>query len=253
MMIPRLDSEDFLQSQSDSTEKPDRELEIAAITSELPSVDSISTSTVMRLDAPSMRPFSITERASVIYSTLPSQKHQEGTSFHGIKGYGRKYIFVIDCSRSMRARFDMARKGLIEALLELDEQHSVQVIFFDRYIHLPLNEFGQADANALPATKENVERLIQWIASIQLGPGGSPHRALTLALETDPDLIYLLSDGEFSVEVVSEITRRNQRLDGFGDLRRVSVIHTIDYGAVDNDSALRELARLNGGKYLPYQ
>lgn len=153
----------------------------------------------------------------------------------------------------MGSRFDMARKGLIEALLALDEQHSVQVIFFDRYIHLPMNEVGQTNANVLAATKGNIERLIQWIASIQIGPGGSPHRALILALETEPDLIYLLSDGEFSPEVVNEITRRNQRLDGFGDPRRVSVIHTIDYGAVEKNSALRELARLNGGKYLPHQ
>ena len=253
MMIPQFDSEHFLQSHSNSTEKPDSELEIAAVSSELTPVDPISTSTVMRLDAPDMRPFPITERASLVHSTLPSQKLQEGTSFHGIKGYGEKFIFVIDCSRSMGTRFDMARKGLIEALLALDEQHSVQVIFFDRSIHLPMNELGQADANALPATKGNLERLIRWIESIQLGPGGSPQRALTRALETEPDLIYLLSDGEFSVEVVSEITRRNQRLDGFGDPRRVSVIHTIDYGAVDKDSALRELARLNGGKYIPYQ
>ena len=253
MMIPKFDSEEFLQSHSNSTVKPDSELEIAPVSAELPSIDPISHSTLVRLDAPSMRPFPITERASVSQSTVPSQKHQEGTSFHGIKGYGRNFIFVIDCSRSMGSRFDMARKGLIEALLELDEQYSVQVIFFDRYIHLPMDDFGQVSANALPATKGNVERLIRWIASIQLGPGGSPHRALTLALETEPDLIYLLSDGEFSVEVVSEITQHNQRLDGFGDPRRVSVIHTIDYGAVEKDSALRELARLNGGKYLPYQ
>lgn len=252
-MIPRFDSDDFLQSHSNSTEDPDRELEIAAVSLGLPSVDPISTSTVMRLDAPNMPPFPITERASLINSTLPSQKHQEGTSFHGIEGYGTKFIFVIDCSRSMGSRFDLARKGLIETLLELEEQHSVQVFFFDRQVHLPLNQFGQADANALPATKGNIERLIQWIASIQIGPGGSPHRALILALETEPDLIYLLSDGEFSPEVVNEITRRNQRLDGFGDPRRVSVIHTIDYGAVDKNSALRELARLNGGKYLPHR
>lgn len=252
-MIPRFDSDDFLQSHSNSTEEPDSKLEIAAVSLGLPSVDPISNSTVMRLDAPGMRPFPITERESVIRSTEPSQKYQEGTSFHGIKGYGRKFIFVIDCSRSMGSRFDMARKGLIEALLALDEQHSVQVIFFDRYIHLPMNEVGQTDANVLAATKGNIERLIQWIASIQIGPGGSPHRALILALETEPDLIYLLSDGEFSPEVVNEITRRNQRLDGFGDPRRVSVIHTIDYGAVDKNSALRELARLNGGKYLPHR
>ena len=186
-MIPRFDSDDFLQSHSNSTEEPDRELEIAAVSLGLPSVDPISTSTVMRLDAPSMQPFTpITERESVIHSTEPSQKYQEGTSFHGIKGYGRKFIFVIDCSRSMGSRFDMARKGLIEALLALDEQHSVQVIFFDRYIHLPMNEVGQADANALAATKGNIERLIQWIASIQIGPGGSPHRALILALKRSP-------------------------------------------------------------------
>ena len=91
-----------------------------------------------------------------------------------------------------------------------------------------------------------------WNPKVRMGPGGSPHHALNRALDTEPDLIYFLSDGEFSGEVVREITRRNQMLDGFGDPRRVSVIHAIDYGAVGKDFALRELARLNGGEYLRY-
>jgi hypothetical protein len=72
------------------------------------------------------------------------------------------------------------------------------------------------------------------------GGGTDPRAALKKALELQPDVIYLLTDGVFNDDAVAEVTKQNTR--------GVS-IHTFCFGDAAGEGLLKNIARENNGTY----
>lgn len=205
-------------------------------------------------------PLKALDRNDFLHRTAPPRRadlqaikrdavHKTTHDFHGIKSTGSRLIFIIDSSKSMRSKFDEAKSELHRSLRSLNTNQSVAVYFYDQRLYLPINQSGSQSSFPAPVTPEWIETLIRWSAARPMDAGGSPQQALTEALKAEPDIIYLLSDGEFSRDVIDRTTQMNTTVDGFGDRRRRCVIHCISYSTTSDGGTLKQLAAQNGGSF----
>ncbi len=173
---------------------------------------------------------------------------KEGAEFFGVRATGKDFVFIVDCSRSMTGRkWEDATSELLAALGRLGEEKSFYVIFFDGESH-PMYGPDSPEPGLVSATEENLERFRQWLATVQLGFHTRPAGSVSLALELDPDAIYLLSDGEFEDQTATLL--RNKNLVRIQRKRVPQVIvHTIGFHSRHGQKVLERIAKENGGRY----
>jgi hypothetical protein len=113
------------------------------------------------------------------------------TSFLGSGGNARKLAFIIDASGSLVDTFPYVIEELKKSIQQLSARQSFTVIFFqgNSAIEVP-------PAGLKRATPENKQAVVQWLDARRVTPqgGSSPVKAIRLALEYKPDLMYMLSD-----------------------------------------------------------
>lgn len=171
----------------------------------------------------------------VLGSALSSDGTGAGSGFFGVRAAGRKFVYVVDASGSMEGRrFRRARYELTNSIRKLRSHQQFYVIFYNYDAHtMPMSEL-------VPASKDNLEKVREWIRQFRpVGPT-FPGNALHKALELEPDAIYFLSDGMFDADVI-EATRR-------ANASKIA-IHTICFEDRIGEPVLQVLAAQNGGKY----
>ena len=165
-----------------------------------------------------------------------------GQGFFGMKQPGKSFVFVVDSSMSMNAphesewgtRFGRVQVELIRSIAALDSPQRFFVIFFNTQA-LPMPTRGLLDAEL-----SNRKKSLHWVATMRPAGETDPRQALALALRLKPDVIYFLTDGDFSIEIKKELIGLRQQ--------RTSV-HTYAFGTRDGSSILRQIARQNGGEF----
>ncbi|HEY1684685.1 MAG TPA: VWA domain-containing protein [Tepidisphaeraceae bacterium] len=145
---------------------------------------------------------------------LPTDQHIAGppATFMGISGDAIRVVFVCDASGSM-----MDRLPILEAQLKysIDQLQSIQwfnVVFFQDSNAVAVNP--KSLIQALPANRQRVEDLLQ---NVHAHGGSNPLTAIRLAFSQHPQVVYLLTDGDFGdvadsitdQQVVDEIHRLN--------------------------------------------
>jgi len=164
--------------------------------------------------------------------------------FGGPATAGRSFVFLIDRSKSMTAQgmnaIEIARRELRSALAALTPEHRFQIIAYN-FKTLFVNE-----RMMLPATEENKQQADRFLAELG-GFGATQHEmALQTAIQLQPDVIYLLTDGGDPYLNDAQLARIRQRAAG-----RV-VIHCVQFVAdappVSNPF-LERLAEQNRGTY----
>jgi len=136
-----------------------------------------------------------------------------GASFFGTPRRGRKVVYLVDFSGSMASdatggsRISILKKELVRSIDELSERMSFSVIFFSHNSWTIEIEEADAGWNGLgatpiaswyPATPKVKESFISRVNA--MGPQGNtawyPPLKMAFAMLPQPDIIYLLSDGE---------------------------------------------------------
>ena len=85
--------------------------------------------------------------------------------------------------------------------------------------------------------------------SIAMDRGRAPYEALRFALKLKPDVIFLLSDGEFP-QGIEDLLREENRVENlFGESYPISIVHTIGYHSQRGEQRMRRIAEQNGGQY----
>ncbi len=165
-----------------------------------------------------------------------------GTFFNS-RVRGRNFVYVVDCSGSMRGRkMQAAKEELIRSIKDLTLRQRFFIIFYSSGFNPML-----PTPNLVEATDENKELAQAWIESIGAGGGTRPNEAMVIALQLRPDAVWLLSDGEFNDRISAINTINNANM-------YVGVkIHTIAYynsgqGRLDLDM----IAKNHGGKCTVY-
>jgi len=160
-----------------------------------------------------------------------------------------RIVYVIDRSGSMTDLIELVKLEMKKSLKSLTEKDSFHVIFYSTgpAVELPTKRL-------VPATSRNRQTAFEFIDGITPAGLTDPSEALERAFVVKPELIYLLTDGEFDRGIIGLVARLNQR--------RKTVVHTIglywflsegsrtpgDYTPRGED-ILKEIAKNNDGTY----
>jgi Ca-activated chloride channel family protein len=160
------------------------------------------------------------------------------SQFFGVNGYGQTFVYVVDCSGSMRnsGKLERAKYELLHSIEQLSGDQKYFVIFYNQTA-IPMNE--QAPVDAGDATLAQTRR---WIEMVEPGGGTNPLPALLAALALKPDTIFFLSDGLFDSNTISQVRTINRR-------RGRVPIHSIAFVSRENLALMRAIARDSGGEF----
>lgn len=177
--------------------------------------------------------------------------NQDGrqAEFFGIPSQGTNFVFIIDCSRSMRGhKWTRACQELWKSLEHLGNGQKFFVVFFDQEPHLMLKQ-RFPDLAMITANEENLQKVKNWGRSVKLGPNTFPMESLHCALSLKPDAIYLLSDGEFQDESVGYLRGNNHANLGNGESKVIVPIHTVAFSSEVGGETLKLIALENDGQF----
>jgi hypothetical protein len=176
----------------------------------------------------------------------PSPETSQASLF-GINAQGDKFVYVFDHSDSMGEAggkpLREAKKQLIASMKQLDERSQFYLIFYNEQPRLvDLTAHGRL-AFANDMNKRQAEDFINGLTA----SGGTDHMAaLAAALRLQPDVIFLMTDGEAKDDLTPEDLKRIDRING-----GTSQINVIQFaGTPRPDSSLVTLARQNRGKHV---
>lgn len=153
-------------------------------------------------------------------------------------GYARKVAFVCDASGSMLNKFDSLRIELRKAIDTLRPVQQFNIIFFNDTAHV-------LDRELLMAVPEVKRKAYEFMDGVSASGSTEPVAALRAAFAARPQLIFLLTDGDFpnNAEVLAEIARLN------ADKRvMINTIAFMDRGE-EYEKLLQRIARENGGVF----
>lgn len=173
----------------------------------------------------------------------------DGTvQFYGIEARGKSFVFIVDSSRSMIGpKFESAKQELLYAVDQLSGDQSFYVIFFDSTTRrMSFQETGAPERQPAAATRDNVAKLGEWVASIPNGPWTNPSLAVHFALDLRPDAIFLLTDGDFTDRgaTIKLLRERNRGAEG-----SPIPLHTICLQSRKGEGTLKNIAKSYGGTY----
>ncbi len=156
---------------------------------------------------------------------------------------GRKFVFVIDRSKSMGGQglnvLAAAADELGGAVESLKEYHQFQIV---AYHHQTLSISRRALLNATEDAKSQVTEFINNLAAF----GGTAHEAaLVTALAMNPDVVVLLTDGGLPELNAAQLRRIKRAAGG-------TQVHCVQFGfgpQQDLNTFMRNLAAQNSGTY----
>jgi hypothetical protein len=150
-----------------------------------------------------------------------------------------RVAFLCDSSGSMMNKFDTLRQELHKAVDLLKPIQSFDIIFFsaDRFVAL--------DSQLLLALPEAKRKAFDFLDKTAPHDSSDPIPGLRAAFATDPELIFMLTDGDFpnNAQVLEEIRRLNK-----GKRVKINTIAFMDRGE-EYEKLLKQIADENGGTF----
>ena len=181
---------------------------------------------------------------SIRLSSRSESPNNSGIGYFGSRAAGKKFIFVVDASGSMRGvRWNTAIQELMRSLYELGSDTEFFIIFFDNS-ERPLFDHYPPTNEYLTNKGKTLEAVHRWIQNLKMGGGTYPSSALMMALEMNPDAIFLLSDGQIRDNSVAMLRMVNR--DQATEKPRIP-IHTILLMSEQGHLPLQMIASENGG------
>jgi len=162
-----------------------------------------------------------------------------GPEFFGLGGQARgarNIAYVVDRSGSMLTTIAGVKKELRGSIGALRRSQKFHVIFFNT--GAPLENPPRRMVSAINAHKTQA---FEFIESITAGGGTDPRLAVRRAFAVEPDLVYLLTDGEFDPALVELLSQLNRD--------RSVRIFTIAYVSRNGAQLLERIAREHNGEF----
>lgn len=181
-------------------------------------------------------------------------------NFFGLEATGNIFCFVVDCSGSMRGEpFAATKQELLKTISQLKPNQRFCVFFFSQKLFPMMLEDPLASVAtpveeefrpaAVYATPENLIRLQRWMDTVPIGTGGPPNQALKMAIQLEPDSIFLLTDGVTRSDVAGNLSKTNRQEDELDGPQIRCPIHTIGFYSREGEALLQRIATENGGQY----
>jgi hypothetical protein len=154
----------------------------------------------------------------------------------------RRVTFVCDASGSMLNKMGTLKHQLSQAVQHLDLTQSFGIVFFQD------ENYAALDSNLLMATPENKIRAEKFLDDVIPKGETKPIPGIELAFKQKPELIYILTDGDFpdNEAVLKRIRELNRD-------KKVKVNTIAFVSDTDTDTAfmdlLKQIAKENNGVY----
>jgi hypothetical protein len=163
----------------------------------------------------------------------------EGVNFFGTGGVAKKIVFVVDHSGSMTDSIVYVKHELKRSIRSLRPNQSFWLTF---YSSGPTLDLPTAGHKLVPATEPNKAQAFDFIDTIIAIGQTDPSDSLKKAFECQPELIYILTDGEFDPGIAGLIERLNSGKDKV-------TINTICFIYSEGEPLLKKIAVANNGAY----
>jgi hypothetical protein len=192
-------------------------------------------------DGPAKRSAEVASREALRplapFAAHPATPVKRTASLFGIPvGEARSIVFISDRSGSMMDSIDYIKWELKRCIGDLREDQVFDVLFMSSGPPVEAPPRGLR-----PATKENKQRTAEFIDGI-LPPGETdPLKSIFRAFDLKPDVIVMLTDGEFESGLVDLVASLNE--DG------KTKVHTIGFLYTTGQAVLKRIAAENGGVY----
>ena len=165
-----------------------------------------------------------------------------GSSDSAAEPQPARMIFVCDASVSMLSKFPILRHELSQSIHQLQATQSFNLVFFQRQGYVSLDKEFVA---ATPDAKLRVDKFLETIIPRE---HTNPIPALDFAFQQKPDVIYLLTDGDFPNNLA--LLKHVRQLEG---TRRVRINTIAFVSDTDNDTefmaVLKTIAAETRGTY----
>ena len=147
----------------------------------------------------------------------------------------RRIVFVIDRSGSMTDSIMFVKMELKRAIRCLKPNQEFHVIFYSTgpAVEMPAGRL-------VPAIERNKNVSFEFIDNIFPTGGTDPSEALKAAFRANPEVIHLLTDGEFKKDIVDLIDKLNTRK---------TQVNTYCFIYRSGEWLCQEIARRNEGQY----
>jgi hypothetical protein len=178
-------------------------------------------------------------------ATLSSASAKSGAAYFGSYAEGRRFVYVLDSSRSMRGdRWTYACNQLLDSLKSLSPEQEFFIICFDLQTTYLFNRRPDKLEYQVPG-ETMVAQVQRWLRGRTLGKATMPSEALQAALMMEPDAVFLLSDGELQDNSLWMLRQLNSKRSMY----RQIPIHTIHLFSPDGRETLEMIAMENGGTF----
>ncbi|MEM9827185.1 MAG: hypothetical protein AAF958_11380 [Planctomycetota bacterium] len=169
-------------------------------------------------------------------------------SFFGLPAIGKRIVYVVDRSGSMRGRrFDLAVAELKKSIAGLDHDQRFQIMFFSNTtIQLVTRDRRDPWASAMQPDFPFIQSQLD---AITVDGGTDPRDAVRRAIAAGADTLFLLSDGEFDETLPDDEFEGRSISDLLLQSTRRPRVHAIALHDRDSLTAMRDLARITSGRY----
>ncbi len=165
--------------------------------------------------------------------------------FMGVSGNARLVSYVCDASGSMMNKFDGLRMEIRKAVDVLKPIQSFSIIFFQE------DKEAALAPQLVVANPANKRKAFDFLDRVSAHGATDPIPGLRLAFQQKPQLVYLLTDGDFpDNDKVLEFIRQNNKDKAV----KINTIAFMDRGEA-YEKVLQTIASENGGtfKYVSEQ
>jgi len=179
-----------------------------------------------------------------------------GRDFGGLEGWGKgrvgngddswfgeggeknhkNIVYIIDRSGSMTDTIMYVKHELKKSIGSMDLSQKFYIVFYSSGPSV-----GMSSGKLVPAIEQNKELAYGFIDSMIPRGQTDPSDALKKAFQMSPDIIHLLTDGDFDQSIISLI-------DNYNKDKKIP-INTYCFVYTTGEYVLQEIARKNGGSY----
>ena len=144
----------------------------------------------------------------------------------------KSIVFLLDKSGSMFDHFDFVKSYLSKVIKGLNPTQSFEIIFFSE-------KTERWSRNLVRATNNSKNTAIMFMTGVTPEGQTNPKEAIKRGLSLKPQMLYILSDGEFDQKVVDYVRSINNGT-------QINT-YVYEYGFVANN--LKQIAEQNNGIY----
>ena len=194
----------------------------------------------------------VAQSSSSAMQGMTGSKLVSGVEFFGVKATGNTFVYIIDCSPSMRKdnAFQAAKAEVFRSFASMKPKQRYYISFFGKEIEPLVLHGTEAEKYPIYATKENVLLTQEWMNRVMVQKEGwPPNDALEQAIAMQPDGIFMLFDGDTKVDVAKFLRQTNRTDDILSEGSPKVPIHVIHFFQEDFRKQMMAVAQENGGTY----